>query len=239
MDIEVWMEIYEKIVSDLSLSIEDDERAAGLLSQLISQNVKIDPIFTTLRQLDEKIKGKHCLVFGTSKDLESVLVMSLNEVEEWVKDDNKVLIAADGATSLLLSLEIIPDIIVTDLDGGVEDQLTCNRMGSIFVVHGHGDNMEVIRRTIPWITGKAIGSTQVRPDRYPNLINHGGFTDGDRAVVLADSFGAASIELIGFDLEEPGGKVLDGGRREDPDHCKVERKKKKLKWAREIIEMTY
>jgi len=237
MDLDIWMEIYEEIISDLSLSLEDDIRASREFSDLLAQNTRIDLNIQVLRELKGQIGGKECLIFGTSMDLEKTLMLAFNEMEEWVKDGGKILIAADGAASILLSLEIVPDIIVSDLDGGIEDQLTCGRMGSILLIHAHGDNKKVIRTTVPKLKGKVLGTTQVRMEPSSGLFNFGGFTDGDRAVMMADELGASSITLIGFDLEVPGTKVLDGGRRKGLDHSGFERKKKKLEWANRIIEM--
>ena len=47
-----------------------------------------------------------------------------------------------------------------------------------------------------------------------------GFTDGDRAVFLADHFGAARIRLVGFDFETPNAKDRD-----------LRLKQRKLDWA--------
>lgn len=237
MDIGTWMGIYHDIVSDLSISEESDIEASKEFSGLLHQNSNIDIPRMVLRQLKDVISGKDCIVFGTSRDLESRLVMAMNELEVWEKDGGKVLIAADGAASVLLSLDVVPDIIVTDLDGGVEDQLTCSRMGSILILHAHGDNMDIIRKTVSRLTGKVLGTTQVNIEPHYQLFNFGGFTDGDRAVMMADELGARSITLIGFDLENPGGKVLDGGRRKELAHDEFLRKKKKLCWAQKMIDM--
>jgi len=48
------------------------------------------------------------------------------------------LIAADGATTALLEEDVIPDIIVTDLDGKMEDIIQANQKGSFLAVHAHG-----------------------------------------------------------------------------------------------------
>ena len=238
MDLEAWMEIYADIVDDLALSPEEDLKASEELSELLLQNTRLDLDQMVLRNLKSLINGRDCLVFGTSSGLESTLMLAFNEMEEWVRDENKVLIAADGAASILLSLEVVPDVIVTDMDGGVEDQLTCERMGSIILVHAHGDNMDVIRRTVPRMSGRVLGTTQIKNDGIPHLLNFGGFTDGDRAVMIADEMGAKSILLIGFDLEIPGDKVLDGGRRKWLESEQIKRKKKKLAWAKRIIGMS-
>jgi len=64
-----------------------------------------------------------------------------------------------------------------------------------------------------------MGTAQCRPP--PGLYNFGGFTDGDRCVFLAQELGAAKIKLVGFDYE---------------DESVTPRKKKKLAWAKRLIE---
>ena len=50
-------------------------------------------------------------------------------------------IAADGAVSACLERNIIPDIIVTDLDGNLPEMVWANKEGSKIVVHAHVDNL--------------------------------------------------------------------------------------------------
>jgi len=133
-------------------------------------------------------------------------------------DRDFVVIAADGATSVLLRNAIIPDIVCTDLDGTIPDIITANRLGSILVVHAHGDNIPMLKKVLPALTENVLCTTQSKP--FHNVYNFGGFTDGDRCVFLAKECGAQSIELIGFDFE---------------DEQVTARKKKKLKWAKRLI----
>jgi hypothetical protein len=92
-------------------------------------------------------------------------------------------------------------------------------MGCTVVVHAHGDNLEALESYVP-LLDRIIGTVQCRPPE--GLYNFGGFTDGDRAVFLAREMGAASIELVGFDFE---------------DQSVTPRKKKKLAWAKKLIDL--
>ena len=92
-------------------------------------------------------------------------------------------------------------------------------MGSIIVVHAHGDNIDSIVKKVPRLK-RVIGTTQSRP--LNNVYNFGGFTDGDRCVFLAKHLGAAEIKLVGFDYE---------------DQSVTPRKRKKLSWAKRLIEI--
>jgi uncharacterized Rossmann fold enzyme len=108
---------------------------------------------------------------------------------------------SDGAANCLFARGILPDAIVTDLDGATDAFPEMNRAGTVIVVHAHGDNMDLIRRWVPRFPGPLVGTTQSRP--FDGIHNFGGFSDGDRAVFLADALGASEVVLAGFDLDDP------------------------------------
>ncbi|MHC1566894.1 MAG: 6-hydroxymethylpterin diphosphokinase MptE-like protein [Candidatus Syntropharchaeia archaeon] len=198
-----WEPVYEKILSDFSFDRREDEKAAKILSELIR-----DP--GDKKELEKLIKEKKILICGNAPKLEE-------ELKEIDPVDYECVIAADGATSILLKNGVIPDIIVTDLDGILGDIIYANALGSIVVVHAHGDNVSRMKKVVPQLR-RVIGTTQAEP--FDDIHNFGGFTDGDRCVFLAREFGAREINLVGFDFE-------------DEDVSPV--KKKKLKWAEKLI----
>jgi len=202
MDYSEWKKYYAQILSDFGFSKKEDEKSAVLLSKLLMKKKLGTP-----KDLNNMIFGKNVYVFGAAGSLQ-------DDIKK-VKKENAVFISADPATSLL--------IVVTDIDGIVEDQITANREGAIVVVHAHGNNMDKLKQYIPMFDGKLIGTTQSKP--FDNIYNFGGFTDGDRAVYLADCFGAKKIFLAGFDFEN----VRKYSKSK-------ELKMKKLKWAKRIIE---
>jgi uncharacterized Rossmann fold enzyme len=209
MDFEVWEPYYLQILSDFKFSQKEDIRSAEILSGLLEhKNLALESEFESL------IYQKEVIVVGGAKHLEDELEQNISE---------KLIITADGTTSTLLKNDIIPDIIVTDLDGKVEDQILANSKGSIVAIHAHGDNIPPITSWTPKFKGKVIGTSQCKPPA--NLYNFGGFTDGDRGVFLAHHFGADRIELIGFDFENVGEK----------QHGNKLVKQEKLKWAKKLI----
>lgn len=210
MDYSEWKKYYAQILSDFGFSKKEDEKSAVMLSELL-QGKKLG----THKDLNNMISGKNVYVFGAAG--------SLQGDAKKVKKEKGVFISADPATSLLIKKDIIPDIIVTDLDGLVEDQVTANKKGATVVVHAHGNNMDKLKQYIPMFDGKLIGTTQSKP--FDSIYNFGGFTDGDRAVCIADCFGAKKIFLAGFDFENVGKYSKS-----------KELKMKKLKWAKRIIE---
>jgi hypothetical protein len=212
-----WEPIYEEIVNDFGFDRKRDEEAARVASELLAY--KRRRVGKAVKEeVEELIRGKRVLICGNAPRLERDLREKEKEFDVFPFSHTYVVIAADGATSVLLRTAIIPDIVCTDLDGTIADIITANRLGSIVVVHAHGDNIEMLRRVLPALNEHVLCTTQSEP--LPNVHNFGGFTDGDRCVFLAKEFGARSIELLGFDFE---------------DEQVSERKRKKLKWAKRLI----
>jgi uncharacterized Rossmann fold enzyme len=216
MRYKAWEPIYEEILKDFGFKREKDEEAARIASGIISR--KGNKGKDVKRVIESLIKGKTAIICGNAPCLENDI--REKELNNDIPSFRKyVVIAADGATSVLLRNAIIPDIVVTDLDGNIADIIYANRLGSIIVVHAHGDNIEVLEKVLPSLNENVICTTQSKPVS-PSVHNFGGFTDGDRCVFLAKEFGAKRIELVGFDFE---------------DKNVSERKRKKLKWAKRLI----
>jgi uncharacterized Rossmann fold enzyme len=217
MRYKAWEPIYEEILKDFGFKREKDEEAARIASEIISR--KGNKGKDVKRVIESLIKGKTAIICGNAPCLENdIREKELNnDIPSFPR--KYVVIAADGATSVLLRNAIIPDIVVTDLDGNIADIIYANRLGSIIVVHAHGDNIEMLKKVLPSLNENVICTTQSKPVS-PSVHNFGGFTDGDRCVFLAKEFGAKRIELMGFDFE---------------DKNVSERKRKKLKWAKRLI----
>ena len=80
----------------------------------------------------------------------------------------------------------------------METSSRANEMGSIVVVHAHGDNQDLLREYVPKLRN-VIGTTQTRrPMGFITL-------EGSQTVIGASIsprkyLGASDIKLIGFDL---------------------------------------
>jgi len=201
MEFEDWEPFYAQIVEDLGLSRDDDEAVAAELDRLLG-GTRVTP--SELRAI---FRGKTVTVAGNGPSLDA----DLAEVEG-------VLVTADEATSVAMARGLKPAALVTDLDGDVLDQVRANAEGTVAVILGHGDNGPAVRKWAPQFKGPTVATTQSRP--FGHLYDFGGFTDGDRAVYLADHFGAKEIRLAGWDFEHPSTKD------DDP-----KRKQRKLDWA--------
>jgi uncharacterized Rossmann fold enzyme len=205
MQYTAWEPYYLAILDDFGFSSSRDEEAARLLADLLEGREQ------SIEAAAARVRGRAAVVFGNAPSLEG----DLAELET----NDFALIAADGAAAVLLKNDILPDIVVTDLDGPFDAILQACHKGSIAVVHAHGDNLDALQRFVPKLK-RVVGTVQCRPPE--GLYNFGGFTDGDRCVFLAMELQAASIRLVGFDFE---------------DQSVTPRKRKKLAWARRLIEM--
>ena len=208
---EIWESWYNQIAERLKLDQGADEDAAKLLDGFLPP--------PDIQKLTNMIRGHECVVFGAGPSLD----LDLKKLEH-AGYLNKALIAADGATSAVLRYRN-PEVIVTDLDGSVDDQLEAWRRGSWLVVHAHGDNVAQVRKIIPQLKERVIGTTQIEP--FGKLFNFGGFTDGDRAAFMAHELGASRIYLAGMDL---GTKI--GRHSGDKD---IKRKLIKLEICKDLL----
>ena len=204
MRYEQWEPIYQQILDDFGFSRWRDEEAAKLLSELLRESKN------HLEDAFRLVCGRTVVVCGNGPSLAQGL--------KALSSQDHIFIAADGATEVLLKQGITPQIVVTDLDGPFHAILQANKMGSIIVVHAHGDNIDATLKYVPKLNN-VIGTTQSRP--LKNIYNFGGFTDGDRCVFLAKTLCAAEIKLVGFDYD---------------DESVTPRKRKKLAWAKRLIE---
>lgn len=211
-----WYPHYLEILPKLNIDIKKDIQSSLILSGLISDRSPGLNYF-------KKLTNEKVLVIGAGPSIEEPLI------KKFIKDhSNFVIISADGSTELCLELGIVPDFVVTDLDGNMDSLLTSYKLGSTMVIHSHGDNINKIVNFVPKFR-YFFGTTQVFP--LPNLYNFGGFTDGDRCVFLADEFNAAEIWLVGMDFTSPVGHFSKKIK------TNLTLKKKKLSIAKHLIEI--
>ncbi|MEM3588020.1 MAG: 6-hydroxymethylpterin diphosphokinase MptE-like protein, partial [Candidatus Jordarchaeaceae archaeon] len=191
-----WNSWYQRIIKDFGYRKDADKEAAELLEEML----KGQDSEQQLALLKERITDKCVLVYGCGPSLER----NISEIKRVGLNKICSQIAADGATSALLHKGIVPEVIVSDLDGYIEDIVSANSKGAILVVHAHGDNIPALRKFVKSMPGIVIGTTQTEP--LTHVFNFMGFTDGDRAVFLADAMGAHTILLAGFDFGHYAGK---------------------------------
>ncbi len=187
MKYQEWKPLYEEIRKEFNYSEKEDRRSRDTLMKNIES--KNDSI------LNELIKDK-TIIFGNSPELKTQI--KKNSYKETT-------IVADSAIKEVMEKNIIPDIVVTDLDGDINYLKKAKKMGSLLVVHSHGDNIDKIKKYVPKLN-PIIGTTQTKP--INEIKNFGGFTDGDRAAFLAEEFGTKEIQLIGFNFKKASDEKL-------------------------------
>jgi uncharacterized Rossmann fold enzyme len=201
---------YPEIMADFGWSEVDDQKSAVKLHALL-------PSHDTFRHVGTELKHRPLVtVVGCGPSLDNLTMQDLQGI----------VIAADGAAGRLQELGVVPRIVVTDLDGGIEGLQWAADNGAAMVVHAHGDNQDSFGAVEGFPI--ACGTYQSAPDdALRPMRNVGGFTDGDRAVMLCQAYGVKQVNLVAFDLDsEPSawsGKFNQAT------------KARKLGWAKRIL----
>jgi hypothetical protein len=188
MMISGWKKRYLLILKELNYSQKKDKESAFILDSILKKTNTTDKIL-------KLINGKTVFVIGSGPSLSNA-IPKLKKLKKSIK------IAADSSLKPLVDNGIIPDIVVTDLDGDENTIKKIAKTKSIFVIHAHGDNIEKLELVKK--IKNCIGTTQSNP--FNKIQNFGGFTDGDRGVFLANYFGAKKIILFGMDFGNRIGK---------------------------------
>ena len=188
MMISGWEKRYLRILKELGYSQKKDRESAIILDSILKKT-------NTTEKILKLIEGKTVFVIGSGPSLSNA-IPKLKKLKKSIK------IAADSSLKPLVDNGIIPDIVVTDLDGDENTIKKIAKTKSIFIIHAHGDNIEKLELVKK--IRNCIGTTQSNP--FNKIQNFGGFTDGDRGVFLANYFGAKKIILFGMDFGNRIGK---------------------------------
>jgi len=183
-----WEKRYLLILKELGYSQKKDRESAIILDSILKKT-------NTTEKILKLIEGKTVFVIGSGPSLSNA-IPKLKKLKKSIK------IAADSSLKPLVDNGIIPDIVVTDLDGDENTIKKIAKTKSIFIIHAHGDNIEKLELVKK--IRNCIGTTQSNP--FNKIQNFGGFTDGDRGVFLANYFGAKKIILFGMDFGNRIGK---------------------------------
>lgn len=206
MNQEQWEHFYRSICLDFDFDPDLDFKSSLLLSSILQDKSR--------KELLEKFRGDTFYVVGNGPNLSQALDLI----------GKGTTIVADSTLEVFLESGRVPDIVVTDLDGSIVSLRIAYNMGAIMVIHAHGDNRKLISEYAEEFSGNAVGTTQNRP--VDGIYNFFGFTDGDRAAYLAHYLDAVNIYLVGFDFDTPVSK----------EHTDPSRKKRKLNWAKILLE---
>jgi hypothetical protein len=206
-----WGKRYFSILKEMNYSEKKDKESALILDSILKKT-------DTIEKIRKIIQGKTVFVIGSGPSL-SIAIPKLKKLQKSIK------IAADSSLEPLIDNGIIPDIIVTDLDGNEDTIKKISKTKSIFVIHAHGDNIEKLQMVKKM--KNCVGTTQTNP--FNKIQNFGGFTDGDRGVFLASYFDAKKIILFGMDFGNQIGKFSNTKKSDR------EIKLKKLKIGKNLL----
>ena len=197
-EIDWWWKFQDEINSQFNFSEVREEIAARLVSRLNY----------TKSSLQSSFVNKEFVLVGAGLTESDTL-------------PEKNLIVADGALRGCLNRDIVPEWVISDLDGYISDILWASQNGSKIIIHAHGDNLARVSLYSNQITPECITTTYPSP----HTSCWGGFTDGDRSVMMCLSLGSKSVKLVGFNFEEVGKFTGEYSPR----------KFEKLQWAKKII----
>ncbi|MDI6729936.1 MAG: DUF115 domain-containing protein [Candidatus Altarchaeum sp.] len=214
--------LYKDIVRILNLYEEKDMTSAKILSKI---SCGMQKQILDLKHIKKKIVGKNIMIFGAGPSL----IPDLEQLMKLKNFDLFIKICADGATKALIEQKIIPDFVVSDLDGDTGAIKKANEKETILLIHAHGNNIEAIKKYVPKFKNLIL-TTQTNL-KLKNLHNFGGFTDGDRSVFFALKFKPKVVILVGMDF---GNKIGEYSKKISGEKAKF--KLKKLKIGKKLIE---
>ena len=226
-------EWYLRILDDFGFDYFKDCEARDYLNQILNEKEHPWNLETVLKRFkSEMVKRKNILLIGCGPSLEETFEFMLRNLEKNIFS-NSFNLVADGASMFLKEKGVPINAVFTDLDG-IDKEIF--DISAFMVVHAHGDNIDKIRYFAQEILSSKnlIATTQV--ESIDNIINPGGFTDGDRILFFIKSLLQPfhRIFLIGMDFQTIVGKYskprLKKNTKADP--IKI----KKLKYAINLIE---
>ncbi len=202
---------YADILKEFGWNEQDDREAAERLHRLL-------PSQDTFRYVGTELKHRPLVtIVGCGPGLDTLAPDDLQGI----------VVAADGAAGRLQELGVVPRVVVTDLDGPRDALQWAAEQGASMVVHAHGHNQDKLdaAQGFPIV----CGTYQCTPDAalHP-MRNVGGFTDGDRALMLCRHYGVKEAHLVAFEYDanpSPWSGTFDPAT-----------KSSKLAWARRIID---
>ncbi|GAI11147.1 unnamed protein product, partial [marine sediment metagenome] len=223
---------YFHIREEFNFDYQKDLESRVLLSRIFKKKTQQWGLESILESFSRRILLKPViLIYGCGPSLEETVNIILKK-KGIAFFDRFINLAADGASVLLREKNIPIDAIFTDLDGITKNEFNYS---SFNIIHAHGDNMEKINQFENEIINfkNVIGTTQVEP--IDNILNPGGFTDGDRILFFLRSLLKPSqkLFLIGMDFKNTVGRYSKLNIEYNQEGSQV--KKRKLQFAVELI----
>jgi len=224
---------YFKILNDFNFEYQKDREARDILSNILiekSDKWSLEEILSAFKILIQT--KKLIFIYGCGPSLEETVDYMI-KIQGKKIFSNAVNLVADGAARLLIKRKIPIDGIFTDLDGITKENFDKSKY---IIVHAHGDNKTRLKYFKNEILNfpNIIGTTQAEPT--DNIINSGGFTDGDRIICFIASLllPIHELYLVGMDFNNIVGKYSK--LEIEKNHIAKPIKLKKLEYGLQIIE---
>ena len=230
---EEFKEYYFKIINDFKFDYQEDCKARDYLSEIfIKKNDNWD-LENVIKSLNRQIISKpEIIIYGCGPSLEETVDTILKKKGR-LYFNRFINLAADGASVLLRKRHIKINAIFTDLDGITKREFN---YANFNIIHAHGDNIDKLIQFEKNILRfqNIIGTTQVEP--LENVLNPGGFTDGDRILYFIHKLikPLQKLYFIGMDFDNIIGKYSKLNLKKNLEGTK--RKIKKLRYGIELLE---
>jgi uncharacterized Rossmann fold enzyme len=211
MDYDDWEPVYAAIRADFGFDRGADERARDVFDALLGDSLSEDHL--------SFLDGAAVAIVAPGPSLHSALADGASDDgPAGIATADRVVAVSDAAVALR-EHDVAVDCHVTDLDGAPLVTRQLSKEGVPVAIHAHGDNVPALRRHVPCLDHDRVYPTaQVEP--AGRVQAPGGFTDGDRAAVIADRCGASELRFVGWDLEDRSVGPI---------------KRRKLRWAARIL----
>jgi len=230
---EEFKEYYFKIINDFKFDYQEDCKARDYLSEIFIKKSDNWDLENVIKSLHRQIISKpEIIIYGCGPSLEETVDTILKKKGR-LYFNRFINLAADGASVLLRKRHIKINAIFTDLDGITKREFN---YANFNIIHAHGDNIDKLIQFEKNILRfqNIIGTTQVEP--LENVLNPGGFTDGDRILYFIHKLikPLQKLYFIGMDFDNIIGKYSKLNLKKNLEGTK--RKIKKLRYGIELLE---
>lgn len=230
---EEFKEFYFKIIKDFKFDYQEDCKARNYLSEILIKKKHNWDLENVIKSLNRQLISKtEILIYGCGPSLEETVDAILKRKGR-LFFDRFINLAANGASVLLRKKHIKINAIFSDLDGITKREFD---YANFNIVHAHGDNINKLIQFEKRILRfqNIIGTTQVEP--LENVLNPGGFTDGDRILYFIHKLikPLQKLYFIGMDFDNIIGKYSKLNIKKNQEGTKS--KIKKLQYGIELLE---
>jgi hypothetical protein len=230
---EEFKEFYFKIIKDFKFDYQEDCKARNYLSEILIKKKHNWDLENVIKSLNSQLISKtEILIYGCGPSLEETVDAILKRKGR-LFFDKFINLAANGASVLLRKKHIKINAIFSDLDGITKREFD---YANFNIVHAHGDNINKLIQFEKRILRfqNIIGTTQVEP--LENVLNPGGFTDGDRILYFIHKLikPLQKLYFIGMDFDNIIGKYSKLNIKKNQEGTKS--KIKKLQYGIELLE---